>query len=978
MRVVDWRAALPEDEKRVAAIQADNEGDRLRAVGKAESRRQAVDRYEAALKLWQAAHDARGEALTDAKLGSALFALGNFGKALEQYLQELALTKILGDRALEAQALQSAGGAYSRVGQPDKALAMLEPALEIQKELGDRRAQAITLNGLAFAYFSIGQTQKALERLEECLPLRRMVADRAGEAYTLHSIGTIYLSLAEQQKALEYFNQALPLWRAVGQRNGEGVTLNNTGMVYSALGQPQKALEYLERAMSTRREIGDRAGEAASLNNLAHVYGLMGQSRKSIEYLTKAIEIFRASHDRSGEAVALTNIGTAYRALGDKNKALEYHSQALAINRETKDQLELGVSLNNLAATYREMGNFPKSLECYEEALPLLRAAGDRLQEGSVLSGMGSVYLSMGQPEKAFECASQSQALLHSIQARQQESAALYLLARVERSRGHLEVALERINAATDLAETLRSDVAAEELRSSYFATVREQFELRIDLLMSLHRQQPSAGFDAAALETSERARARGLLDLLAESHADLREGIDATVLERERMLESRLSAKADRQVRLLAGKHTPEMASATEKEIHDLTGQYQQVRAEIRSQSPHYAALTQPRSLTAAEIQRDLLDPETVLFEYWLGEERSFVWEVTKDSLRSYELPKRATLEASAREAYARLSAAGETEGKTIAAVSRMLLEPVAAHLGKKRLVIVSEGALQYLPFAALQDPRTSRPLLAEHEVVNLPSASTLAILRRELRGRKPAPRMLAVLADPVFRADDSRVTGMKEAGADSPGGEQLQRSAGESGLTGFARLRGSRREAESIAALVPSSSTLRALDFQASRATATSPDLGRYRILHFATHSLLNSQHPELSGLVLSLVDERGRAQNGFLQAHEIYNLKLNADLTVLSACQTALGHEIRSEGIIGITRGFMYAGVPRVVASLWKVPDQATAELMKVFYQGVLVRKLAPAAALRQAQLALSKDPDYTHPYYWAGFALQGEWR
>src|SRR5260370_22362527 len=161
---------------------------------------------------------------------------------------------------------------------------------------------------------------------------------------------------------------------------------------------------------------------------------------------------------------------------------------------------------------------------------------------------MGSVYLSLGQPEKAFEYASQSQAMLHSIQARQQESAALYLLARVERSRGHPEVALERVNGGTDLAESLRADVAAEELRSSYFATVREQFELRIDLLMSLHRQQPAAGFDAEALATSERARARGLLDLLAESQADLRAGIDPALLERARLLESRLSATSDRE----------------------------------------------------------------------------------------------------------------------------------------------------------------------------------------------------------------------------------------------------------------------------------------------------------------------------------------------------------------------------------------------------------------------------------------------
>jgi CHAT domain-containing protein len=166
--------------------------------------------------------------------------------------------------------------------------------------------------------------------------------------------------------------------------------------------------------------------------------------------------------------------------------------------------------------------------------------------------------------------------------------------------------------------------------------------------------------------------------------------------------------------------------------------------------------------------------------------------------------------------------------------------------------------------------------------------------------------------------------------------------------------------------------------LDFRANRTTATSGELGRYRVIHFATHALLNSQHPELSGLVLSLVDERGRPQNGFLQAHEIYNLKLNADLVVLSACQTALGQDVRSEGFIGITRGFMYAGAPRVVASLWKVSDQATGELMRRFYEGMLTRKLSPSAALRRAQLALSKDPDYAHPYYWAGFTLQGEWK
>ena len=186
------------------------------------------------------------------------------------------------------------------------------------------------------------------------------------------------------------------------------------------------------------------------------------------------------------------------------------------------------------------------------------------------------------------------------------------------------------------------------------------------------------------------------------------------------------------------------------------------------------------------------------------------------------------------------------------------------------------------------------------------------------------------------------------------------------------------SRREADLIAALASRGRPLKALDFEASRATATSPELGQYRILHFATHSLLNNQQPELSGIVLSLVDKQGRPQDGFLRLYEIYNLKLEADLVVLSACQTALGKEIKGEGLVGLTRGFMYAGTPRVVASLWKVSDEATAELMKRFYQKMLKDGLRPAAALRAAQVSMLKEKPWTPAYYWAGFVLQGEWR
>jgi CHAT domain-containing protein len=279
---------------------------------------------------------------------------------------------------------------------------------------------------------------------------------------------------------------------------------------------------------------------------------------------------------------------------------------------------------------------------------------------------------------------------------------------------------------------------------------------------------------------------------------------------------------------------------------------------------------------------------------------------------------------------------------------------------------------------------------LIADHEIVSLSSASSLAVLRREFASRAPAPKTVAVIADPVFDEADERIikkgasvlTLNIHQAARSAGEREVFRSALEVGAADsqhrLQRLIFSRREADEISNLAGRDASFKALDFSANRVAALSSNLSQYRIIHFATHSLLNSQHPELSGIVLSLVDEGGRPQDGFLRLHDIYNMKLAADLVVLSACKTGLGKEIKGEGLIGLTRGFLYAGAPRVVASLWKVDDRATAELMKLFYQRMLRDGLRPAEALRRAQIDMWKQPRWAAPYYWAGFTLQGEWK
>ena len=461
------------------------------------------------------------------------------------------------------------------------------------------------------------------------------------------------------------------------------------------------------------------------------------------------------------------------------------------------------------------------------------------------------------------------------------------------------------------------------------------------------------------------------------------------------------------------------------------IINEYMQVQARIKRMSPRYATLTQPPILTLKEIQAEALDPDTMLLEYKLGEQRSYLWAVTRTSFRSFALPKRAEIEAAARQAYElftarnrhpagetplqrqeRLRQADEAYPAAAANLSRMLLSPLASLRGVKRLLIVGDGAVQYIPFAALPDLAAhtgateslpAQPLIVNYEIVNLPSISVIYEIRRERRRLHAAPPLtIAVLADPVFDKNDMRVrrtkseTGRKNLEArraaelqqplkpesSLSGVTEIERALAEAGVMEdniiTPRLLLSRREAQAILAYAPPGKSMAALNFDASRATATSGKLARYRFVHFATHGLLNSQHPELSGIVLSLVDERGQTQDGFLRLNEIYNLKLSAELVVLSACQTGLGKEIRGEGLIGLTRGFMYAGAERVAASLWKVDDAATAELMTRFYRGILRESKTPAAALRAAQVEVWQQQSWRAPYYWAAFILQGEWK
>lgn len=962
------------DPRRLAAERAVTRAGERYFEGSAEARRQALAEERLAAEAWRTLGDRREEARA-LYAASVLARLGNETKeALQLGLAALPLWQALGDRLWEAATWNETGLDRWLLGETAEGRAAFEKAVAIQREIGDRYGEGAALSNLCVMDLSRGELRAGLACYQEALPVLREVKAAALEGSALTSVGRVYDILGEPEQALAHYRQALERLRATGNRSGEARTLNHIGLLQQELGEVQEALAQFGQALEVFRSLEDARWQAYVLHNEGLVYQSVGEWARALSCHEEALRLRRGLGDPREEASTLTNLGVVERALGRLKEASEAQRRALDLYREAGDRWGEGVALTQLGRTALEEGDRPAALAAFDRAVEMLGAAGSLADQAEALCQRGEAYVEMGQAGKALESLGPALDLARSVGHGALEAKARYLLAEAEHRLGHPGAALAHVGAALEIFESLRTRVGGDpELRSSFSAAKHHAYELQVALLMEAHRLEPRAGHDREALEASERARARTLLELLNEAGVDAGQG-DPRLLERRASLQRRLDAKTERALR--ERPQNADQRQALEEERLAVLRDLDTVEAEIREGNPAYAALTRPEPLGVPGIQA-LLDPETLMLSYSLGEERSFLWAVTAESLASFELPGRAILEEEARRFHEDLSgfdpAARGREAEGAADLGRLLLGPVTDRLGTKRLVVVPDGALEYVPFGALAAPV---PILQNHEIVVLPSASALAVQRRILARRPASTRPLAVLADPVFDPRDPRVA----AGAGPSSGDRpasAERSGGEEAPV-FERLPGSRREAEAIAALAPGGASLVALDFDASRGRVQGEGLSAFRVIHFATHGILDAAHPALSGLALSMVDRQGRPQDGFLHLRDVYGLRLNADLVVLSGCRTALGREVRGEGLLGLTRGFFYAGAPRVIASLWRVEDQATAALMSRFYRGLWAEGLRPAAALRAAQLSLRQERRWRDPYFWAGFVLEGDWR
>jgi CHAT domain-containing protein len=758
---------------------------------------------------------------------------------------------------------------------------------------------------------------------------------------------------SDPKKAIERFSEALKIWQELGDTYEQAVVLYGIGFSHGSLSNFYEAASVYYRSFKLFSELGDDFGKAINYTGLGSVQYPVNENELAIYNYKKAIEIYKKMSNARG-------LGIAFHGLGTAEMLLENHDAAIADLSESLRWRVLGNDHGGKAFTHITLGKLYLFLKLYDKAEIQFSEAEKSLGEKragtdpELLYYRGKFYLSTEQTEKAKDFLQRAIDVYRQRGNKLGAANGLLDLSRAALRSGETKKSLENIESALALIENLRQSALDFQTRVNFSATVQPFYEHYVALLMRLNELEPGKNFHEKALEISEQARARGLLDRLERRALIRRNRVEPALLERERQLHDKLTG-------LLA------LQSKNRKtaEFQEISAQFSEVGAEInrRLSAPEIAA---PPTLKSAEI-KNYLDDKTVLLEYSLSEEESFLWFVSTDEIAGYRLPPGREIEETARKVFECFSLAAKTKDETAChenakKLSADLLKPVAGKIEGKRLAVVKHGFLHYIPFAALPGPSGAKYLLETNEILNLTSASVLKLLR-EAKPQTSAPKTLAVFADPVYSPTDARIR-VKPKGKPDSGN--------------FSRLFASRFEAGKISSFVPAADGLLVkMDFEAARENFFKSDLGSYRILHFAAHALVDDRQPELSSIALSFYDRRGNEISGFLRPNDILRLDLNAELVVLSACRSGAGKQVKGEGIISLGQSFFSAGARRLIVSSWDVDDKVTAELMTRFYRKHLAEKQSISTALRESQLEILRDRRWRSPFYWAAFNLEGDW-
>ncbi|MCP4995644.1 MAG: tetratricopeptide repeat protein [Gammaproteobacteria bacterium] len=771
----------------------------------------------------------------------------------------------------------------------------------------------------------------------------REIGDHSGEGGSLNNIGSIYSSLGQYKPALDYYQQALTISQEVGDRSGEGKSLHNIGFIYHSLGQYEPALDYFQQALIIVREIGDRSWEGVNLNNIGGIYSSLGQTKLALDNYQQALTISQEIGDHSGEGVTLNNIGRIHDRLGQYELALDNYQQALTISQEIGNRSSEGVVLHNIGGIYTSLEQYEPALNYHQQALTIRQEIGDRSGEGVTLNGIGGIYARLEQPEAALDYYQQALVISQEIGDRSSEGTALNNIGVVYDNLGQYELALDYYQQAIDIFEAVRTEAGSEQGRAEFIAQYADLYHWTVDLF---HQQDQAE----EAFSTTERGRARTFLDSMATGQVRLRDDDAAELLVQEQELHAqRLTIRFALTEARAVNPPDPDSVADLEIQLAKAEAAYAAVQDAIAARGAALASLVPGRSkdyvLGVAQVQARL-DTQTTLVSYYVLEDKVLAFLITSDNFEIIPLeisPEALETQITAFRDFANLAVAHPESAVTL---YHWLIEPLKHHLTKPYLAIIPHSILHYLPFAALTDGE--RYLIDDYTITTLPSASALPFIQENARSSAiSSQRSPVILGNPT--------TGDFDAIASFP----TERDKPSS-------LPSAEKEANAIAELFG----VEPLIGEAATESAVRKQASEANILHLAAHGKFNQDAPLYSLIALAPDD----TNDGWLTVGESYGLNLeNTDLVVLSACETNLGDLSAGDELVGLTRAFIFAGTPSVIASLWAVEDETTSLLMERFYTH-LRDGMGKAAALRQAQLDVREE--YPNPYYWSAFVLSGD--
>ena len=928
-----------------------------------------------------------------------------------------------GDKAEFVQVTNEMVALYLKLCDLEFALKESQKSLAVAEELAGSDQATLLVDTLvlqARVYTRRNENEEAIKQLDRALGLSQQLQYREGEATTRAQYGHTYLEIDKLDKAIEMNNQALSFWREMPNKPAEAQALIILGETYMVHDSPDESMVSLKEAETISRSLNDAAGAGTALMDQAFIAIREGQWQTALSYINQVEEL---NVDKEAEpylaGMIAMGFGLVYEAYGDLENAQTYLEEALKYYRDgahdkratidtrtkvarvraglhdytgarlqiqdsladaitTKNVLNIGLCHEDLGRVWLEAGS-------YEEARTEFLAAIEYLTRSDSGRPLARTQIYLGQTEQLLGNLTQANKAYRKAlpyfeknQDYTNEAALRFGLGKVAFQQGRLKEAEEYLVRSIKLTEQLREYAWSADLRSSFLSSAHARFQAYVELLMTRSAQEHDHQLEIRAFEASEAGRARALLDSLHDLR-ELRQPSDPSLFAEEKRLQEKEQQLIDEKARLFSQAGTRTKLDAIDEELAKNHGEFEAVEARLKDRA---TSLVRPTSLPYEEIRNEVTDRDTSLLSFSLGAEKSFAWLISKDGIESFQLPGRRTIDDAAKQLLELLQTPATNEAEqarlqtAINHLSQLVLEPLSAKLRTPRLIVIADGFLQYIPFQILKtSAAAAEPLISRFDIIDAPSASALALVRRQhANSQQLAPKMLVGFGDAVF-SPNYLPGGAKTADSENTTEVVQTRSEEASKLSQLPRLFHAHRELSDISELTGNDAAFYT-EYDATREKLRTVDLSQYRILHVVTHGLFDTDKPQRSGLVLSLVNANQQPIPGFVSLADIYKLRAPS-LVVLSACYTALGQKLEGEGLTGVTRGFMHAGASGVVATLWQVNDRASAELMKHFYENILQRDMKPAEALRDAQNKIRSNPKWSSPYYWAGFTYQGDY-